>query len=56
MLDFLKSKGREVLVLLIAVAMLLQVISGIVVDGVLTLLVGAVGWFLSGLGEDKPKK
>lgn len=47
----LKAKGREVLVLLTAVAILLSAALGLVGDAVLILLVGAVGWFLS----DKPK-
>jgi hypothetical protein len=50
--DLLKTKGRELLVLLIAVAMLLQVISGVVMDSILTLMVGAWGWFMSNLGKD----
>lgn len=51
MLDALKSKGREALVVLVAIAMLLQVLSGVVMDGVLTLVVGAWGWFLTGLDK-----
>lgn len=54
MVDFIKAKGREALVVLIAIAMLLQVLSGVVMDGLLTLIVGAAGWFLSGVGaKDK---
>jgi fucose permease len=49
----LKDKGREVLVLLTAVAILLSAALGLVGDAVLILVVGATGWFLS--QDDKPK-
>lgn len=47
MLDQLRAKGREVLVLLTAVAMLLSVALGVVGDAMMMLIVGATGWFLS---------
>lgn len=47
MLDQLKAKGREVLVLFTAVAMLLSVALGVVGDAMLMLLVGAIGWINS---------
>lgn len=47
MIEKLKAKGREVLVLLTAVAMLLSVALGVVGDAILMLLIGAVGWALS---------
>lgn len=45
--DKLKAKGREVLILLTAVAMLLSVALGVIGDALLMLVIGAVGWFLS---------
>jgi hypothetical protein len=47
MLDDLKAKGRELMVVMTAAAMLLSVASGIAVDAVLIFLVGAAGWFTS---------
>ena len=47
MLDQLKAKGREVLVVLTAVAMLLSVALGVVGDAIMLLMVGVVGWVLS---------
>jgi hypothetical protein len=47
MLDQLKAKGRELLVVMVAASMLLSVAGGMIMDAVLILLVGAVGWFLS---------
>lgn len=52
-LDKLKAKGREVLVLLTAVAILLSAALGLVGDAVLILVVGSLGWFLS---EKTPAK
>lgn len=51
MLDKLKAKGREVLVLFTAVAMLLSVALGVVGDALLMLMIGAVGWLLSETDE-----
>ncbi len=51
MWENMKAKGREVLVLLTAVAMLLSVALGVIGDALMMLMIGAVGWFLS----DKPK-
>lgn len=53
MWEKLKAKGREVLILLTAVAMLLSAVTGLIGDAVLMLMVGAIGWFLS--ENDKPK-
>jgi hypothetical protein len=47
MLDQLKAKGRELLVVMVAASMLLSVAGGVVMDALLILLVGAVGWFTS---------
>lgn len=47
MLEQLKAKGREVLVLLTAVAMLLSVALGVVSDALMMLMIGVVGWLLS---------
>lgn len=47
MLEQLKAKGREVLVLLTAVAMLLSVALGVVGDALMMLMIGVVGWLLS---------
>lgn len=47
MLDKLKAKGREILVILTAVAMLLSVAGGVVFDALAILIVGSVGWFAS---------
>ena len=47
MLNDLKAKGRELMVVMTAAAMLLSVASGVIVDAVLIFLVGAVGWFTS---------
>lgn len=47
MMDMLKAKGREVLILLTAVSMLLSVALGVVGDAIMLLTVGAVGWVLS---------
>lgn len=47
MMDQLKTKGREILVTLTAVAILLSAALGIVGDAVLILMVGALGWFLA---------
>lgn len=47
MMDQLKAKGREVLVLFTAVAMLLSVATGIVGDAIMMLLIGALGWINS---------
>jgi hypothetical protein len=55
MLDKLKAKGREVLVLLTAVAILLSAALGLVGDAVLILVVGSLGWFLSD-NEKAPAK
>jgi hypothetical protein len=51
MIDDLKKKGREVLILMTAVSILLSAALGLVGDAVLILMVGALGWWLS----DKPK-
>lgn len=51
MMDQLKAKGREVLVLFTAVAMLLSVALGVVGDAILMLLIGAVGWLNSQPGD-----
>jgi hypothetical protein len=47
MLEKLKAKGREVLVLFTAVAMLMSVALGVVGDAIILLLTGALGWALS---------
>lgn len=47
MLEQLKAKGREVLVVLTAVAMLLSVALGVIGDAIMLLMVGVVGWALS---------
>ncbi len=47
MLEDLKAKGRELMIVLTAAAMLLSVASGVMVDAVLILVVGAAGWFTS---------
>ena len=52
MLEQLKAKGREVLVVLTAVAMLLSVALGVVGDAIMLLMTGALGWVLS----EKDKK
>jgi hypothetical protein len=52
MMDQLKAKGREVLVVLTAVAMLLSVALGVVGDAIMLMMVGVVGWVLS----EKDKK
>lgn len=52
MLDQLKAKGREVLVVLTAVAMLLSVALGVVGDAIMLLMVGVVGWVLSEGGKE----
>lgn len=51
MLDQLRAKGREILVTLTAVAILLSAALGVVGDAVLILVVGALGWFIT----DKPE-
>jgi hypothetical protein len=53
MLDQLKAKGREILVTLTAVAILLSAAMGVVGDAVLILVTGALGWFLSDKPTDK---
>ena len=52
MLEQLKAKGREVLVVLTAVAMLLSVALGVVGDAIMLLMVGVVGWVLSKGGKE----
>jgi fucose permease len=47
MLDKLKAKGREVLVLFTAVAMLLSVALGVIGDALMLLVLGAIGWVIS---------
>lgn len=47
MLAALKQKGREVLVLLTAVSVLLAAAMPMIGDMLLILVVGACGWFLS---------
>lgn len=44
----LREKGRELLVLFTAAAILMSSIMGIIGDAMLILLVGAIGYFLSG--------
>jgi hypothetical protein len=51
MLEQLKAKGREVLVVFTAVAMLLSVALGVVGDAIMLLLTGALGWALSQEGK-----
>jgi len=52
MLDQLKAKAREVLVIFTAVAMLLSVALGVVGDAIMLLLTGALGWALSQGGKE----
>ncbi len=52
MIDQLKAKGREVLVVFTAVAMLLSVALGVVGDAIMLLLTGALGWAMS-QGDEK---
>lgn len=52
MMEQLKAKGREILVVLTAVAMLLSVALGVVGDAIMLLMTGALGWVLS----EKEKK
>jgi hypothetical protein len=47
MMEQLKAKAREVLVIFTAVAMLLSVALGLVGDAIMLLLTGALGWALS---------
>lgn len=47
MMDQLKEKGREILVVFTAVAMLLSVALGVVGDAIMLLLTGALGWAMS---------
>jgi hypothetical protein len=53
MLDQLRAKGREVLVTMTAVALLLSGVLGLVGDMLLLLLVGGWGWFISAPQSDK---
>lgn len=54
-IETLKAKGRELLVLLTAIAMLLSAALGLIGDATLILIVGAVGWFLSEKKTDEKK-
>ncbi len=56
MLEKLKAKGREVLVLFTAVAILMSAALGLAGDAILILLVGSLGWFLSDDDPDSGKK
>lgn len=56
MLEQMKAKGREILVLFTAVAILMSAVIGLAGDAILILLVGALGWFVSsGDGPDDKK-
>lgn len=53
LLTKMKTKGRELLVLLTAAAVLLSMAMGVIGDAMMILIVGGLGWFLSDKDETK---